>query len=112
MKRLSAIVLSLLLFWVQVFVAVPPVNAESPAKSNCCSCQRNCCVTQSNPVDSATPPAVPTPSIQLNLGLFAFAASPAWLLPPGEADVFSAACSSPLSAARIPLFTRDCALLI
>ena len=57
MKRLSAIVLSLLLFWVQVFVMAQPVKADGPAKCTCCTCKKtNCCVTQSS-TDRAPLPA-------------------------------------------------------
>jgi hypothetical protein len=112
MKRLSAIVLSLLLFWVQVFVTAQPAPAGAPAKSNCCSCKRSCCVTPSDASGSAPQPAVPSQSVQLNLDPLTLTASLAWLLPRGAAEIFSAASVSSLSAPRVPLFQRDCALLI
>jgi hypothetical protein len=112
MKRLSAIVLSLLLFWVQVFAMAQPVKADAPAKCTCCSChQSNCCVTKSAPAQAPLPVA-PTSTVSQNLNLFSITASLAWMLPRGEADFSSADNSSSLVVARVPLFRRDCALLI
>ena len=112
MKRLSAMILSLLLLWMQVFVLAQPLGAAVPAPCRCCDCQQtDCCVSES----SSTPQplaSAPVQSVQLNFNLFSPLASLAWLLPPGEADIFSAASASPLLAARVSLFTRDCALLI
>jgi hypothetical protein len=112
MKRLSAIVLSLLLLWVQVFVMAEPVQADAPAKCTCCGCKKtNCCVTKSS-TDPAPLPATTAQTGSQNLHSFSLPASIAWTLPRGEAD-FSSADNFPLRlAARIPLFRRDCALLI
>ena len=113
MKRLSAILLSLLLMWMQVVVMAQPAKADATAKCRRCSCKTgHCCVGQSNSSESLPQPAAPAPSAQLNLNLFSIAASPAWLLPLGAAAVFSSPTSSPLSTVGVPLFQRDCALLI
>lgn len=113
MKRLTALFLSLLLLWVQAVVLAQPAVADTPAQCTCCSCKTGrCCVGESAPGGSVPQPAAPTQSVPLHQNLFTFAASPMWLLPAGEAQVFSAASASPLAAARVPLFTRDCALLI
>ena len=112
MKRLSAILLSLLLFWVQVFVMAPPVKADAPAKCTCCDCeQTNCCVTQSS-TDPTPLPAAAAPTGSQNLNSFSITASISWTLPRGEADFSSADKLAPRCAARVPLFRRDCALLI
>jgi len=112
MKRLSAIVLSLPLFWVQVFVMAEPVQAGTPAKCSCCTCNKaDCCVTQSS-TGSAPLPAATVQTGSQNLNLFSLTASIAWILPRGEADFSSADDSALLLAARVPLFRRDCALLI
>ena len=112
MKRLSAIVLSLLLFWVQVFVMAQPLKADAPAKCTCCACKKsNCCVTQSSTDPAPLPSAAPQTGSQ-NLNSFSITASIAWVLPRGEADFSSADNSWPQRAARVPLFRRDCALLI
>ena len=112
MKRLSAIVLSLLLFWVQVFVMAQPVKANAPAKCTCCACkQTNCCVTKSS-TDPAPLPLAPAQTGSQNLHSFSLTPSIAWTLPRGEADFSSADNSPSLLAARVPLFRRDCALLI
>jgi hypothetical protein len=113
MKRLTAILLSLLLLWVQFIVMAPPAQSGAPARCRCCSCGTGeCCVGKSAPSDSAPLPVAPVQTAQLGQNLFTFTASPAWLLPAGEAEVFSAVSASPLSAARVPLFQRNCALLI
>jgi len=112
MKRLSAIALGLLLLWVQVFVLALPTGAAAPAPCRCCECQQtDCCVSESSATQQPIA-AAPVQTVQLGLNLFSLPASPVWLLPPGEADIFSTASASPLSAARVPLFTRHCALLI
>ena len=112
MKRLSAIVLSLLLFWVQVFVMAEPVQAGTPAKCSCCTCKKtDCCVTQSS-TDSAPLPAATVQAGSQNLNSLSLTTSVAWILPRGEADFSSADDSALLLAARVPLFRRDCALLI
>jgi hypothetical protein len=110
MKRLVAIALSLLLLWVQAFVMAQPLAAGNSVTA-CCSCKRACCVTD-NP--SASQPQTPAaaPVSQLILNPFAFSASLAWLVPQGEAEIFSAASLSSILANRVPLFQRDCALLI
>ena len=112
MKSVSAIMLSLLLMWMQVAVMAQPAKADAPAKCSRCACKRNCCVTQSNPPESAPQPAAPAQSVQVHLQLFVLSASPAWLLPRGDAEAFSSPASSPRSAVGVPLFQRDCALLI
>jgi len=112
MKKSSAMVLSLFLLWAQVFVVVQPAEADAPAKSGCCSCKRNCCVTPSDSSKSAPQAAVPAQSAPLDSAQFALAAAPTWLLPRGAAAISPPASVSSLSATRVPLFRRDCALLI
>lgn len=111
MKRLSAMILSLLLLWVQVLVMAQPLGAAA-TPCRCCDCQQtDCCVSES----SSTPQPLttaPVQSVQLNFNLFSPPPLLVWLLPPGQADGLSAPSASPLSATRVPLFTRHCALLI
>src|SRR5262245_43014068 len=112
MKRLSAIVLSLLLFWVQVVVMAPSATAK--AAKGCCGCacpKADCCVTRSAPDSLPLPPATVQTGAP-NLNSFFLTASVAWMLPCAEADLSSAHLPSPFFAARVPLFQRDCALLI
>lgn len=112
MKRLSALILSLLLFWVQVFMMAQPVQADAPAKCTCCDCQQtNCCVAKAS-TDSAPLPLAPAQTGSQNLDSFSITVSIAWTLPRGEADFSSADNSASLLATRVPLFRRDCALLI
>ena len=113
MKRLAAMFLSLLLLWVQAVVLAQPALADAPAKCTCCSCKTaKCCVGESSSSDSTPQPAAPSASVSLGQTLFTFSASLAWSLPAGEAEVFAAVSALPLSAARVSLFMRDCALLI
>lgn len=113
MKRVIAFSMSLLLLWAQTVVAAQAVAVDAPAKCVCCSCKdATCCVGESEPMPSVPQPAAPSPSGFLTQHLFVPAASPAWLLPSVEAEVFPSTSVSPLFAARVPLFTRDCALLI
>jgi hypothetical protein len=110
MKRLTAIALSLLLVCAQVFVMAQPVGGAKRAGS-CCDCKAPCCVVDNSSVPQPQTPAT-TPATLISLNPFALTASIAWLLPRGEAKVFSTDSSSLLFAARVPLFERDCALLI
>ena len=112
MKRLSAIVLSLLLFWVQVFVMTQPVKADAPAKCACCACKKTTCCAAPSPTLPVPPLAATAQTGSQTLTSISLAASIAWMLPRGEADFSSADKSSPHAAARVPLFRRDCALLI
>jgi hypothetical protein len=112
-KRLSAILLSLLLVWMQAVVgAQTPVSGVTPATCTCCDCGRtDCCVTSSSP-DSAPAPAAPVRAgVQIELSILA-PTSVAWTLPATEPHILSLSASSPLTAMGVPLFTRDCALLI
>ncbi|MSU57653.1 MAG: hypothetical protein EXS35_05645 [Pedosphaera sp.] len=110
MKRLSAIVLSLLLFWAQVVVMAQPSGGAKRA-GGCCECKAPCCVAKTSSAPQPQPAAA-SPSVQFHLNLFALTASTAWLLPRAEAEVFASAASSSVTAARVPLFQRDCARLI
>jgi hypothetical protein len=112
MKRLSAIVLSLLLFWVQVFLVAQPVRAQATAKCACCRCNKGDCCAVKSPGDAAPLPAATVQTGSQNLSSFSLSASIAWMLPRGEADSSRADNTFSLPAARVPLFRRDCALLI
>lgn len=112
MKRLSAIVLSLLILWVQVFVMARTVKADAPAKCTCCACKKtNCCVSQSSGSTAPLPAATVQTSPQ-NLNSFSFTHSVAWTLPCSDKKLSAADNASPLFAVCVPLFTRHCALLI
>jgi len=112
MKRLSAIALSLLLFWGQVSVMASAAQADPRADRSCCSCQKaSCCVARSAP-ESAPLPVAATPATSQSHNWFSLTASPAWILPLGEAEVFSFGPSVRPTAAPVPLFQRDCARLI
>ncbi len=112
MKRLSAIVLSLLILWVQLFVMARPVRADAPAKCACCARKKtDCCVSQS----SDTPAPLPVATVQTtpqNLNSFSLTSLVAWTLPRAGVEFSAADNTSPLDAARVPIFTRHCVLLI
>jgi len=111
MKRLTA--LTLLLMWMHVVVLAQLTQAAAPAKCRCCSCKTGeCCVGKSNSPESQPQPVAQVQSAPINLHLFILAASPAWLIPHGQTAVWPAASVSSLTAPRLPLFQRDCALLI
>lgn len=110
MKRLFAFTLSLLLLWVQVFVLVQPAGADAPAACRCCECeQTDCCVAEAPSLPHPLA-AMPVSSLSFITHWLALPASFVWNLPREAAPVSSDFVS--LNAARIPLFTRDCALLI
>jgi hypothetical protein len=112
MQRLSAIALSLLLFWGQVSIMASPTQADTWADRSCCSCKRaSCCVARPAP-GSAPLPLATAPTISQSHTWFSLTTSPAWILPRGEVEVFSFDSSARLTAAPVPLFQRDCARLI
>jgi hypothetical protein len=113
MKRLFAILFSLLLVWMQAVAATQaPISGVKRAVCTCCDCGRtDCCVTPTSVPAAPTPAAPIRTGVQNELGLFA-PASVAWTLPAVEVQVFSPAAFSPLTTADVPLFTRHCALLI
>lgn len=111
MKRLSATTLILLLTWVQVMVAISQPVAASSGFSHCCDCNSPCCIEQSS-TDSAPQPLAAVPSVTQVFQPFSIATLIAWTLPRGEVATFSPAVSSPLVTEGMPLFQRNCTLLI
>jgi hypothetical protein len=112
-KRLTAILFSLLLIWMQTVVgAQPPVRGAESTECACSNCGKACCcVTPSSP-DSAPAPATPVRAgVQNELSILA-PISVAWALPAIEQQISSLSVSSSPTATGVPLFTRHCALLI
>jgi hypothetical protein len=109
-KRIAAIVFSLLLIVSQTLAVAMPVSSRSAvAKQNCCGKDCYCCVSESGaasipPIESAAPVVAqiqfvvpPAPAVSLR-----------FTAPPGQVS------SSPAAECRIdlPLYRQNCALLI
>jgi hypothetical protein len=112
-KRLFAILCSLLFVWTQAVAArqTLPASAGRAARACCCCNQTDCCVTPSSPDSQpGTATAVPA-SFQNQLAILASAAL-AWTLPGVAAQTFSPAISALLTATGVPLYTRHCARML
>lgn len=113
MKRAAAYILSLTVIWLQVTASAQTFPSAAAAGCDCCiqteAC-RCCCVA---PGDPDMPPLAALPIAACAPFDFTALASKnvAWVLPANasktgaDAEVFS-------SRSSIPLFQRDCALLI
>jgi hypothetical protein len=112
-KRLFAILFSLLLVWAQAFASTTPVVVSGDsAACGCIECGAMCCcVTPSTP-DSQPAPAAPVRAGTQNELSICSPTLVAWTLPACEAHVLSSVSSLPSTAMGVPLFTRHCALLI
>jgi len=111
MKRIAAIILSLIFLGLQVMLSTPSSFSVTQT-GKCCGCKKhNCCVTR-NPPDAHPLPAAPAPTVlQYDVSLLPLTAI-AWRLP-GAATSFIAAVDSPsFLATNVPLFTRHCSFLI
>ncbi len=112
MKRVAAIILSLMLLWLQAKAAAPMTFLPAKAVCACCDCkQMNCCVTSAPPATQSLPATVAPTASQNTLPVFA-AALEMWTLPASDLAHVSAFASTPLPAPGLPLFTRHCARLI
>jgi len=112
MRAAIAIVASGLLILMQAMVALSPHVAEQAKPCRCCACgSQACCAQSSAPAPTPVPLAsqrasTQTESISVPAQPTAAVAAPALsfldtFLPP-----------APLPASALPLFRRDCALLI
>jgi hypothetical protein len=111
-KRFFAILSSLLLVWAQFAPAgaVPMVCGKPVVSADACS-QMACCMAK--PVSDPQPaPAVPAQTASQNQISLLAPAMVVWLLPNRPANPFASASVSPLAATGIPLYTRNCTLLI
>jgi hypothetical protein len=114
-KTIWAIVCCLVLAGTPFLLAQTPLPAC--AKQTVPACCRHsvmpCCAAQpasgSQSAPTAPVPSSKVQSSQLSLLAAAFAV---WTLPENEAGSSSSASASPLMAAGVPLFARDCARLI
>jgi hypothetical protein len=114
-KRLTAILFSVLVVWMQV--APMPVLASpicvKPAMGNCVDCcdRMACCVAK--PTSNSQPiPAIPAQSnLQNQISLLAPAVT-VWNLPENPANFASSVFSSRLITISAPLYARNCSLLL
>jgi hypothetical protein len=115
-KRVAAIIFSLLLVWMQI--APAPVSAASvcvkSGMDNCAdSCDRMpCCVTK--PVSNSQPvvPADPLQSSAQNQISLLAPSVVAWTFKDNPASSISSVSASPLMAMAAPIYARNCALLL
>lgn len=115
MKRAAAFILSLTVIWLQLLASAQTLFAAPPPSVDpcpCCVAKNVCCCVEESESQSVPLPAAPA-SARSSLDFAAvLPSSVAWLLPvPATAKVTTARISSDLFSA-IPLFRRDCALLI
>ena len=109
MKRVAAILLSLMFVWLQVMASAQ--TNPLPTRSDGCNCKKNCCLRAAT-TDSQPPAALPgNAAAHTDFSLFARALV-TWTLPGTAPSQISSSDSTPLSALAVPLFTRYCARLI
>jgi hypothetical protein len=118
MKLVLAIICSLLLAGTPFVLAQAPVASVGHVAHTVCPCGMGChcdmpccCGRPASPKPQQVPTVPAPPSNQTQLLTLAPAAL-AWMLPAAPVSEIPAAFSSPLTANRIPLFTRNCAFLI
>jgi hypothetical protein len=111
-KKISAILFSVLLVGAQFTpaLAVPMACGKPVVSADACS-QMACCMAK--PMSDPQPaPAVPAQTASQNQISLLAPAMVVWLLPNHPANPFASASVSPLAATGIPLYTRNCTLLI
>jgi hypothetical protein len=112
MKRAAAIVLSLMLLWLQAMSSAQTSFVPAKAVRACCGCkQRDCCVTPAAPNPQSLPMTV-VPAGAQNILSIPASTLVAWTLAATATAQISASASAPLPALGVPLFTRHCARLI
>ena len=113
MKRAVAFILSLTVIWLQVLASAQTLSSPAPAAEPCpCCVAKNscCCVEESAP--GSTPLAAIPISASAPIDFTAVLTKVlAWTLPATPAIVPSSDRASALLSA-VPLFQRNCALLI
>ncbi len=111
MKQFAAIAFSLLLIAAQTFAVPAPVSSGvAVAKPACCGEDCQCSVSQSgapsaSPVESTAPAAAQNQFVLPPVATVIFTLA-------APANVFSSASAAAFPAAVLPLYRRNCALLI
>ena len=112
MKKAVVIVLSLILIGIQTMVAVQTTVASSVSQQTSACCKAHCCcVTETASVPQSLPVAT-TPAVGQTHFLAVLSDVVEWTLPDSTSLQLSALSSPPSLATALPLFQRDCALLI
>lgn len=115
MKRAAAFILSLTVIWLQMLASAQTLFAppSPPAEvCPCCVAKKVCCCVEESEPQSAPLPVAPTAARTTVDFTAVLPHRVAWLLPPpAPADASGAEISS-ASFSAVPLFRRDCALLI
>jgi hypothetical protein len=112
-KKLFAILFSVLLVWMQIAPVSVSAVCVKPAMGNCADCcgRMGCCAAK--PASNSQPaPAVPTQSNAQNQISLLAPSVVAWNLPQSPACLVSSASASPLLAMAAPLYARNCSLLL
>ena len=111
MKRAVAIVLSLILIGIQAMAAVQTSSAPSLAKCGCCTPQKTCCCVEQSKSE-AIPLAATPASTSVSLDFTALIPKLLACTLPTTTRVIASSADTAASSLAIPLFQRDCALLI
>jgi hypothetical protein len=112
-KKLSAILFSVLLVWMQIAPASESVVCVKPAMGNCADCcDRMACCAAKPSTNSQPTPVVPTQSNAQNQISLLASSVVVWNLPQTSASVVSSASASPLLVSAAPLYARNCSLLL
>lgn len=116
MKRAAAFILSLTVIWLQMlasaqtlFAAPPPPTTEA---CPCCVAKKVCCCVEESDAQSAPIPVAPAAARAAVDFTAVIPHRVAWLLPLSLLTDVSASKVSFASSSAVPLFRRDCALLI
>jgi len=113
MKRAVAILLSLVMIWVQGLASAQTLPTETAASQcGCCYAKKSCgCVAESA---STTAPIPATPPSNVSVGDHpaVLASFISWQLPPTTPELLLDSAGASLGAQSTPLFTQHCALLI
>jgi hypothetical protein len=113
MKRAVAIILSLTVIWLQMLAAAQTLSTPTPdPQCACCAGQRVCCCVAEAATDAIPVPVAPA-SVPATTDFHAVLARlVAWTLPAPAPALVSPSDSSSVLAPAVPLFQRNCALLI
>lgn len=112
MKRTVAIVLSLILIGIQTMVAVQTTSAGLVSQTTAACCKTNCCCVSEATSAPQSLPAATTPLAAQNNFTAVLSMLVVWTLPESARSQFVSSASAPTLASALPIFTRDCALLI
>jgi hypothetical protein len=114
MKRATAFLLSLTVIWLQVMAAAQTLSASvAPTEQcPCCVAKKSCCCVEESAPAAAPLPATPA-SANASIDLTAVLAKViAWTLPATAPAIVSSSDRAFALSSAVPLFQRNCALLI